>query len=102
MLKPGRREWREMTDGLPSDVRVVMTSAMDHAIGQSFAAYEAALAWKELGSRLDLCGLATQHLFEQDEFFARLGMKGDQLQVDREGTGLGFDEVIANLPWQSI
>jgi O-succinylbenzoate synthase len=102
VLKPGRREWREMTEGLPSDVRVVMTSAMDHAIGQSFAAYEAALAWKELGSRLDLCGLATQHLFEQDEFFARLGMKGDQLQVDREGTGLGFDEVIANLPWQSI
>ncbi len=49
VLKPGRREWREITDQLPSSARVVMTSAMDHAIGQSFAAYEAALAWKELG-----------------------------------------------------
>ncbi len=102
VLKPGRREWREMVADLPADVRIVMTSAMDHAIGQSFAAYEAALAWKELGPRLDLCGLATQHLFEQDEFFARLEMQNDRLLVDREGTGLGFDEVLAKVPWQSL
>jgi O-succinylbenzoate synthase len=102
VLKPGRREWREMTVDLPADVRIVMTSAMDHAIGQSFAAYEAALAWRELGPRLDLCGLSTQHLFESDDFFARLSARGGKLEVDRSGTGLGFDDVIEALPWQAL
>lgn len=102
VLKPGRREWRELLSELPPSVKVVMTSAMDHAIGQSFAAYEAALAWNELGDRMDLCGLCTEHLFEKDAFFERLNSRGGMLEVDRTGTGLGFDEVIAGLPWQRL
>jgi o-succinylbenzoate synthase len=102
VLKPGRREWRELTVELPADVRVVMTSAMDHAIGQSFAAYEAALAWKDFGDRMDLCGLSTQHLFEPDDFFARLSATGGKFEVDRSGTGLGFDEVLKKLPWRNL
>jgi len=102
VLKPGRREWRELVSELPPSVKVVMTSAMDHAIGQSFAAYEAALAWNELGDRMDLCGLCTEHLFERDAFFERLNSRGGMLEVDRMGTGLGFDEVIAGLPWQRL
>jgi O-succinylbenzoate synthase len=102
VLKPGRRDWREITDGLPPQKRVVMTSAMDHAIGQSFAAWEAAVAWQELGDRMDLCGLSTEHLFAEDEFFARLKSRGGQLQVDREGTGLGFDNELRKLPWQRL
>jgi O-succinylbenzoate synthase len=102
VLKPGRRDWREITDGLPPQKRVVMTSAMDHAIGQSFAAWEAAVAWQELGDRMDLCGLSTEHLFAEDEFFARLKSRSGQLQVDREGTGLGFDDELRKLPWQRL
>jgi len=102
VLKPGRREWRQMIDGLPSHVRIVMTSAMDHAIGQSFAAYEAGLAWRELGDRMDLCGLCTQHLFTEDDFFARISARGGRLEVDRAGTGLGFDDVLAKLPWKEL
>lgn len=102
VLKPGRREWREMIDGLSSDVRIVMTSAMDHAIGQSFAAYEAAVAWREIGDRMDLCGLATNHLFTRDVFFERLSAYGGKLEVDRSGTGLGFDDVLQKLPWVKL
>ncbi|CAN5907735.1 hypothetical protein BH11VER1_BH11VER1_36130 [soil metagenome] len=102
VLKPGRRDWREMVDGLPSDVRIVMTSAMDHAIGQSFAAYEAAMAWRELGDRMDLCGLATNHLFAPDAFFERLSAHGGKLEVDRSGTGLGFDDELQKLPWVKL
>lgn len=102
VLKPGRREWREMIADLPSPVHVVMTSAMDHAIGQSFAAYEAATAWRELGDRMDLCGLVTHHLFEQDAFFERLSAFGGKLEVDRTGTGLGFDDVLQTLPWVKL
>ncbi|HSI62481.1 MAG TPA: hypothetical protein VLE43_05160, partial [Candidatus Saccharimonadia bacterium] len=92
----------ELVDDLPEQTRVVMTSAMDHAIGQSFAAYESALAWRALGDRLDLCGLSTEHLFAQDDFFARLKSNGGCLSVDREGTGLGFDAVLKKLPWQAL
>ncbi len=101
VLKPGRREWREMTDGLPEGTRVVMTSAMDHAIGQSFAAWEAAVAWQEIG-QIDLCGLCTEHLFAEDDFFGRLKSHGGQLEVDRSGTGLGFDDILRKIPWQEL
>ncbi|MCE9519376.1 MAG: hypothetical protein K8R87_07475 [Verrucomicrobia bacterium] len=102
VMKPGRRDWRGMINELPSDTRVVMTSAMDHAIGQSFAAYEAALAWRDIGSRMDLCGLCTEHLFAKDVFFERISSYGGNLQVDRKGTGLGFDDVLAKLPWKRL
>lgn len=102
VLKPGRREWREMLEGVPEQVRVVMTSAMDHAIGQSFAAYEAAIAWQQVGAQMDLCGLATDHLFARDAFFERISASGGQLFVDRQGTGLGFDDVLKTLPWVKL
>jgi O-succinylbenzoate synthase len=102
VLKPGRRDWRELTADIPAATRVVMTSAMDHAIGQSFAAWEAAVAWQELGERMDLCGLSTEHLFAEDDFFARLKSRGGQLSVDRAGTGLGFDDVLRKLPWAKL
>lgn len=102
VLKPGRRDWRAMVSELPATVPVVLTSAMDHAIGQSFAAWEAACALRELGARVDRCGLCTEHLFEREAFFERLESRGGVLTVDREGTGLGFDEVLRGLNWIAV
>jgi O-succinylbenzoate synthase len=102
VLKPGRRDWRETVSAMSAPARIVMTSAMDHAIGQCFAAWEAAMAWRELGDRMDLCGLCTEHLFERDEFFERIQSHGGVLEPDRGGTGLGFDDVIARLPWKKL
>ena len=69
---------------------------------QAFAAWEAAVAWQGLGERMDLCGLSTEHLFAEDQFFARLKSVGGQLHVDREGTGLGFDDELRKLPWNQL
>jgi O-succinylbenzoate synthase len=102
VLKPGRRDWRSALAAIPANARIVMTSAMDHAIGQSFAAWEAAMAWRELGARMDLCGLCTEHLFEKDSFFERLSSCGGKLKVDRDGTGLGFDDVLDELTWEEL
>lgn len=102
VLKPGRRDWRAALPGIPSQARIVMTSAMDHAIGQCFAAWEAACAWRELGDRLALCGLCTEHLFARDPFFERLNSRGGVLEVDRGGTGLGFDDALERLPWKAL
>jgi o-succinylbenzoate synthase len=102
VIKPARRDWRKLVPTLAGDSKLMFTSAMDHAVGQSFAAYEAALAARELGSRLDLCGLCTEHLFAKDEFFARISSHGGNLAIDRAGTGLGFDEVLKTLPWLKL
>lgn len=101
VVKPARRDWRVVAEKHPAH-RLVLTSAMDHAIGQMFAAYEAALAYQENPERVDLCGLCTQHLFEPDGFFERLQSPGGHLRPDLSGGGLGFGEVLEKLPWRKL
>ena len=76
--------------------RVVVTSYMDHPVGQTFAAYEAAQ-----GAISEICGLQTHVLFENDEFTEALGDGGPVFQP-AAGTGLGFDELLEKLPWKKL
>lgn len=101
VVKPSRRDWRTVA-GRITDAPLVLTSAMDHALGQMFAAYEAALAWKEMSERVSWCGLATQHLFDRDAFFEQVSSPSGHLKLSSWGTGLGFDETLARLPWQRL
>ncbi|MES2708806.1 MAG: AMP-binding protein [Verrucomicrobiota bacterium] len=78
-------------------VPVVVTSAMDHPVGQLFAAYEAA----RFGGTQLSAGLLTHRLFEADAFTERLGGAGPGL-TPPGGTGLGFDDLLAALPWQPL
>lgn len=75
---------------------VVVTSHMDHAIGQFYAAYVAAT--HDVNAR---CGLMTHVLYEPDAFFERVQRDGARLLPPR-GTGLGFDDLLERLPWKSI
>lgn len=100
VVKPARRDWRIVAQTHPQHP-LVLTSAMDHALGQMFAAYEAAVALSE-GQALDFCGLCTEHLFEKDEFFERVSSHGGHLSADRSGGGLGFGEVLEALPWRRL
>lgn len=75
---------------------VVVTSYMDHAIGQFHAAYVAAT--HHVNPR---CGLMTHVLYEPDAFFERIERDGARLLPPR-GTGLGFDDLLERLPWKSI
>ncbi len=100
VVKPARRDWRTVAQTHPRHP-LVLTSAMDHAFGQMFAAYEAAVARSE-GQALDFCGLCTEHLFEKDEFFERVTSHGGHLSADRSGGGLGFGEVLEALPWRRL
>ena len=100
VVKPARRDWRIVAQTHPQHP-LVLTSAMDHALGQMFAAYEGAVALSE-GQALDFCGLCTEHLFEKDEFFERVRSHGGHLSADRSGGGLGFGEVLEALPWRRL
>lgn len=101
VVKPARRDWRIVAEKHP-DKTLILTSAMDHGLGQMFAAYEAAVARRDLGEKIGLCGLSTQHLFDNDSFFERIKVSGGWMTPDLNGGGLGFGDVLASLPWRPL
>lgn len=81
--------------------RLVVTSYMDHAVGQAWAAYCAGCFEAVAPGVLDHCGLLTHDRFAEDEFFEQIGV--DRARYDpASGTGLGFDDLLENLPWKPL
>jgi len=78
--------------------RVVLTSHMDHPLGQAFAAWEAARLGLQFPGLPDVCGLQTHHLFAPDAFSEALGPWSPVFQAPA-GSGLGFDDQLEALPW---
>jgi len=83
---------------LHNSQRVTLTGYMDHPVGQTFAAWEAARLDLQLPGLVGLCGLQTHHLFEPDAFSEMLGPWSPVFQAP-EGKGLGFDDLLDELPW---
>ncbi|HEV7427939.1 MAG TPA: enolase C-terminal domain-like protein [Thermoanaerobaculia bacterium] len=79
-----------------SGIEVVVTSYMDHPIGQLCAAYTAATA-----NITSTCGLITHVLFENDPFIERMRIDDTHL-VPPGGTGFGFDDLLEKLPWRRL
>ena len=79
-----------------TDREIVVTSYMDHPIGQFGAAYVAAT--HTTSAR---CGLMTHVLYEPDAFNERIDRDGARL-LSPQGTGLGFDDLLENLPWKEL
>lgn len=75
---------------------IVVTSYMDHPIGQFGAAYVAAS--HETSAR---CGLMTHVLYEPDAFIERVERHNARL-VPAQGTGIGFDGLLEKLPWTTL
>jgi O-succinylbenzoate synthase len=75
---------------------IVVTSYMDHPLGQLCAAYAAATA-----HITTTCGLVTHVLYESDPFIERMHIDGTRL-VAPGGTGFGFDDLLEHLPWKSL
>lgn len=88
-------------DGTGYFPNLLVTSYMDHAIGQMYAAYQAALLKKQYGKKVRECGLLTHILFEKEDFFEFLNHQGPALMAPG-GTGLGFDQQLQGLAWKKI
>lgn len=73
---------------------IVVTSYMDHPLGQYGAAWVAAT--HRVSPR---CGLFTHVLYEYDPFVERVRAEGARL-LPVEGTGLGFDDLLEALAWR--
>lgn len=79
-----------------TSLEVIVTSYMDHPIGQLAAAYTAAAA-----GITATCGLVTHVLYENDPFIERMRIDGTRL-VAPEGSGWGFDDLLDTLPWKRL
>ncbi|MBP6602615.1 MAG: hypothetical protein KA250_12470 [Verrucomicrobiales bacterium] len=97
IVKPALSSW---IPAAPANFAV--TSYLDHALGQMWAAAEASrlVSGSEAG-RMIAGGLATDRCFESDPFFERIRYKGATL-LPPEGTGLGFDDLLEALPWKRL
>jgi O-succinylbenzoate synthase len=78
------------------DIPIVVTSYMDHPVGQFFAAYVAASNSVERR-----CGLFTHVLYENDAFIEPIRAEGARL-LPPEGSGVGFGELLERLPWRRL
>lgn len=84
--------WNALSQSIPSK-QTIVTSAMDHPIGQAWAAYQAALVDTEM-----ICGLRTDHLF-QTNVFSDVFSEWSSYWPEIAGFGLGWNEELELLPW---
>ncbi len=75
-------------------VRWLATSYLDHPVGQMTAALEAA------GCE-EVCGLASHFSYEPTAYSEALRMNGSRLLAP-EGTGIGFDSLLAREDWRTL
>ncbi len=95
LVKPARHH---SNSGLP-----VFTTYLDHPLGQCWAAYNAALFYKDKPAEdVPLCGLVTQHIYRPNAFSEKLGLDITPDFLPPKGTGLGFDSLLAALPWKKL
>lgn len=81
-------------DSHPSDQRLVVTSYLDHPLGQVAAAFEASrLCWHEVS------GLNSHRVYEPTAFSQQLSQHGSAFNAPK-GVGFGFDELLTNMEWQ--
>jgi O-succinylbenzoate synthase len=80
--------------------RIVITSYLDHPVGQLWAAWSAATAARE--TTVDICGLLSQDAYEPNPFQALLKTRGPQLLAPH-GTGIGWDKELETLcEWKEL
>lgn len=77
--------------------RKIFTTYMDHPLGQTFAAWQAALH----GEAEELHGLQTHLLFEPTPFSEALGPLAPKFKIP-QGPGLGFQDLLEALDWQPL
>ena len=81
--------------------KLVVTSYMEHPLGQVSAAWEAAKLNVQFPGAIGICGLQTHQLFTPSEFSERLGRWSPSFRSPG-GTGFGFDDLFEKLPWKRL
>ncbi|MBA2727617.1 MAG: hypothetical protein H0U49_05530 [Parachlamydiaceae bacterium] len=84
-----------------SNTKLVVTTYLDHPFGQMCAAYAAATLKAQYPSQIHCCGLLSHKCYQGDSFIQSVQSSGPNL-IPSKGTGFGFDELLKEVPWQSL
>jgi o-succinylbenzoate synthase len=79
---------------------LIITSYLDHPIGQLAGLYEAAKVLKNHPQMLSACGFLTHHAYEPNAFSQAFNHNGPQLIPSMQGYGFGYDVILENLNWR--
>ncbi len=80
---------------------IVVTHSMDHPLGQSVALWTAMRLRQRHGDLVRDGGLQAGGLYQPDNFTTQLQTAGPRT-IPPPGTGFGFDELLAQLPWAPL
>jgi O-succinylbenzoate synthase len=90
--------WARESGALPD--RWVVTSYLDHPLGQAAAAVAAGELAATHPGWVDVCGLRSQALYAASAFSEALPGSGPDFPAP-EGVGLGFDPLLEGLAWRA-
>jgi O-succinylbenzoate synthase len=106
VIKPAIQDWKKMAEIAKAlDVSIVITSYLDHPIGQSCAQW-VALQLKETPSlKIETCGINSHLAYETNAFSTNLltgPFFGRSVGSSLTDTGWGFDDLVASLNWSFL
>ncbi len=101
VAKPAVQDVLKLVREEPESVELLVTSYMDHPLGQAHAAFNAAMLHKKIPDRTLLPGLLHHHVYEPNAFSELLANDGPIFKPV-EGTGFGFDQLLERQAWKTL
>jgi o-succinylbenzoate synthase len=81
--------------------RVVVTSYLDHPVGQMHAAASAGRLVRSHADAVDVCGLLSHGAYESTPYTDSIDTCGSRL-LPMSGSGVGFDELLEAETWRRL
>ena len=103
VLKPATQAWKPVLQAARLwHKRLVVTSYLDHPLGQLGAAWIAARAAAQAPGTMDICGLLSHSAYEPTAFSEALSVSGPLFRPRLEEPGLGLGRLLEKLDWRQI
>lgn len=80
--------------------RIVLTSYMDHSFGQVAGLWQAIVFYRKYPEKREHCGFLTHRLFKENPYSNMLQTCDNLLVPSLEGSGFGFDDLLACEAWE--
>lgn len=102
IIKPARQDVAKMTALVDRfGLKMVVTSSLDHPVGEMHAAIIAGELKKKYPNRLLDCGCYPSKVYKLIDFGAAITKRGPFVE-DVAGTGIGFDDLFENTRWKPV
>lgn len=102
VIKPACQDAHKLADAVVAAGRkIVVTHCRDHPLGRAAALWTASSLRKLHGEAIRPGGLQGRRLYQETAFADRLRETGPWT-LPYEGTGFGFDDLLAQLEWEPL